>query len=87
MKLLNFFFLAPGSPSCQGETDQKTHKNENSDSEEDPLDAFMEGIDQQFRRDLKKAERNAELNEKGDNKKGIRDDIDAEDDEESYYRY
>lgn len=47
----------------------------------------MEGIDQQFQKDLKKAERNAELNEKGENRKGFRDDIDEEDDEESYYRY
>lgn len=49
----------------------------------------MEGIDEQFKKDLKKAEKNAELNEKSerDNKKGIRDDIDEEDDEESYYRY
>lgn len=47
----------------------------------------MEGIDQQFQKDLKKAERNAEMNEKGDNNKGFRDDIDAEDDEESYYRF
>lgn len=81
---LTFFKLAPGSPSYDGENTTKTEAN--SDSEEDPLDVFMEGIDQQFRKDLKKAERNAELSEKGDNKKGIRDDIDEEDDEESYYR-
>ncbi|KAL0268646.1 UNVERIFIED_CONTAM: hypothetical protein PYX00_010499 [Menopon gallinae] len=80
------YIPAPGSPSYDGENNA-TKTETNSDSEEDPLDVFMEGIDQQFRKDLKKAERNAELSEKGDNKKGIRDDIDEEDDEESYYRY
>ncbi|KAK6618386.1 ATP-dependent RNA helicase ddx42 [Polyplax serrata] len=81
------YIPAPGSPSYQTESKCETNTNENSDSEEDPLDAFMEGIDQQFQKDLKKAERNAELNEKGENRKGFRDDIDEEDDEESYYRY
>ncbi|EEB17484.1 DEAD box ATP-dependent RNA helicase, putative [Pediculus humanus corporis] len=81
------YIPAPGSPSYLEEKNATTRKVDDDDSEEDPLDAFMEGIDQQFQKDLKKAERNAEMNEKGDNNKGFRDDIDAEDDEESYYRY
>jgi len=79
------FFPAPGSPSYDAA--QNSGQNEASDSEDDPLDAFMEGIDNQFKKDLKKAEKNAEAAEKGEKVKGgFRDDIDGEDVEESYYR-
>ncbi|XP_068208927.1 ATP-dependent RNA helicase DDX42 [Palaemon carinicauda] len=64
---------APGSPGPQ--------KNEVEDSDEDPLDAFMAGIEQEVKRTKTKgAEEKKEI-------KGVRDDIDGEDDEESYYRY
>lgn len=54
-----------------------------SDSEEDPLDAFMAGIDAQV------AEKNGKGTKTKSKKeaKGVRDDIEQEDDEESYYRY
>lgn len=35
------YIPAPGSPSC------KMSQNDDSDSEEDPLDAFMAGIEKQ----------------------------------------
>lgn len=64
---------APGSPGPQ--------KHEVEDSDEDPLDAFMAGIEQEVKRTKTKgAEEKKEI-------KGVRDDIDGEDDEESYYRY
>ncbi|KAK7793459.1 hypothetical protein R5R35_011643 [Gryllus longicercus] len=69
------YIPAPGSPSYQ------EPKEESSDSEEDPLDAYMAGIEQQVRTDSTKPV------EKEDKKKGIRDDIEEEDNEESYYRY
>ncbi|KAA0188952.1 hypothetical protein HAZT_HAZT003568 [Hyalella azteca] len=77
---------APGSPgpaACKG----------NSDSEEDPLDAFMVGIEQQVKREDRRTAANADLAAKDSGSssalesKGVRQDIDEEDDEESYYRY
>ena len=68
------YIPAPGSPSYQP---QGGHS---SDSEEDPLDAFMAGIEREVQRETVK------LQEKEDKKKGIRDDIEEEDVEESYYR-
>ncbi|XP_047112962.1 ATP-dependent RNA helicase DDX42 isoform X2 [Schistocerca piceifrons] len=69
------YIPAPGSPSYQ------EPKNDSSDSDEDPLDAYMAGIEQQVHRETTK------IMEKDDKKKGIRDDIEEEDVEESYYRY
>ncbi|XP_066998033.1 ATP-dependent RNA helicase DDX42 [Anabrus simplex] len=69
------YIPAPGSPSYE------MPKVESSDSEEDPLDAFMAGIEKQVQRETIK-----EM-EKEDKRKGIRDDIEEEDVEESYYRY
>jgi len=68
------YIPAPGSPSYQPQGGQS------SDSEEDPLDAFMAGIEREVQRETVK------LQEKEDKKKGIRDDIEEEDVEESYYR-
>ncbi|XP_071512810.1 ATP-dependent RNA helicase DDX42 [Panulirus ornatus] len=64
---------APGSPGPQ--------RKDTSDSDEDPLDAFMAGIEQEVKRTKVKG-----ANDKKE-MKGVRDDIDEEDDEESYYRY
>ena len=69
------YIPAPGSPSYQQQGGQS------SDSEEDPLDAFMAGIEREVQRETDK------FQEKEDKKKGIRDDIEEEDVEESYYRY
>lgn len=46
----------------------------------------MEGINREYHKDLKKSEKNAGLKEQAVNTRGIRDDIDEEDDEESYYK-
>ncbi|XP_015922773.1 ATP-dependent RNA helicase DDX42 [Parasteatoda tepidariorum] len=71
------YIPAPGSPSW----DLQNSKN-NSDSEEDPLDAFMAGLDNQVAIEKEHAEKM-----KKKEAKGIREDIENEDDEESYYRY
>lgn len=72
------YIPAPGSPSA-------THvENDDSDVEEDPLDAFMAGIEKQVK---KEATRNVVSEPVEDKKENIRDDIEGEDDEESYYRY
>lgn len=47
------------------------------DDEEDPLDAYMAGIEQQMQSQSNNAVKAS----------GIRDDLEEEDDEESYYRY
>lgn len=60
-------------------------KDDDSDSEEDPLDAFMAGIDAEVKRNTHAAQRGD--SRKDDKPKGFRADIDGEDDEESYYRY
>lgn len=73
------YIPAPGSPSW-GLQDQK----KDSDSEEDPLDAFMAGLEVQVQRENEHLEK---MQKKKEEMKGIRDDIENEDDEESYYRY
>lgn len=80
---------APDSP---GRLDTQT-KNE-SDESEDELDAFMSMINKQVAKDETKAKVVDKVeviptnNKKGaSNIKGVRADIDDEDDEESYYRY
>ncbi|MFT7814768.1 ATP-dependent RNA helicase DDX42 [Arapaima gigas] len=59
-------------------------KGGNSDSEEDPLDAFMAEVEDQASKDLRKLE-DKEKDKKSD--KGIRDDIEEEDDQEAYFRF
>lgn len=56
---------------------------ESSDDEEDPLDAFMQGLEKHLEKEKTKP-----ANAVQDTKtiKGVRGDIDDEDDEESYYR-
>ena len=69
------YIPAPGSPS---------YKEPEDDDEEDPLDAFMEGIEKQVKRQT-----NLPKVVGGPPKaqaKGVREDIEAEDDEETYYR-
>lgn len=69
------YIPAPGSPSYQG--------GNQSDDEEDPLDAFMAGIEKQ----VKKEQGVKVTNKEKEKDKGLRFDIDEEDNEESYYRY
>ncbi|XP_065338864.1 ATP-dependent RNA helicase DDX42 [Cloeon dipterum] len=75
------YIPAPGSPSYK----QQSSKQD-SDSEEDPLDAFMAGIEKEVKKSSVKEEV-IEPKKEAEKKKGVRDDIDNEDDEESYYRY
>ena len=58
----------------------KKNKKHDSDSDEDPLDAFMAGIDAE----IKKSKTVDPVDRK--EIKGYRADIEGEDDEESYYR-
>ncbi|XP_057365499.1 ATP-dependent RNA helicase DDX42-like [Daphnia carinata] len=61
-------------------------KNAESDDEEDPLDAFMNDLNQKVKKEAIKVPEKEDLS--GKNKaKGVRHDIEEEDDEESYYRY
>ena len=74
------YIPAPGSPTYDWM--KKSTPKEDSDSEEDPLDAFIDA-------EVKKNNYEAQLAEderKEEKSKGFRADIDGEDDEESYYR-
>ena len=77
------YIPAPGSPTY--DLMKKNEKKNDSDSEEDPLDAFMAGIDAEVKKNTTKAQHEEEAR-KEEKSKGIRADIDSEDDEESYYR-
>eukprot|EP00095_Tigriopus_kingsejongensis_P001571 snap_masked-scaffold907_size82601-processed-gene-0.19 protein:Tk01571 transcript:snap_masked-scaffold907_size82601-processed-gene-0.19-mRNA-1 annotation:"atp-dependent rna helicase ddx42-like" len=76
---------APGSPGAT--------QAEESDSEEDPLDAFMANLEKDVqKRGLNKVEASVTSSSKATKKaqgeiKGVRADIDEADDEESYYKW
>lgn len=73
------YMPAPGSPG-------DLSRREGSESEEeDPLDQFMAGLERQVERE-KKSE-NITAPASCNQSKGVRGDIDEEDNEESYYRY
>ncbi|XP_066498637.1 ATP-dependent RNA helicase DDX42 isoform X1 [Hoplias malabaricus] len=55
-----------------------------SDSEDDPLDAFMAEVENQAAKDMKKLEDKEKEKKLA---KGIRDDIEEEDEQEAYFRY
>ncbi|XP_055686439.1 ATP-dependent RNA helicase DDX42 [Lutzomyia longipalpis] len=74
------YIPAPNSPGGQP---QKPAGNDDDD-DDDPLDAFMAGIEQQVERESRKPTVPDDVKAKA---KGVRGDIDDEDDEESYYRY
>ncbi|XP_064455461.1 ATP-dependent RNA helicase DDX42-like [Ornithodoros turicata] len=78
---------APGSPSWNESCGNRNQHS--SDSEEDPLDAFMAGIEKKLKSDSAKPIRGGREKDitKEKDTKGVRDDIENEDDEESYYRY
>lgn len=77
------YIPAPGSPTY--DLMKKSATKDESDSEEDTLDAFMAGIDAEVKRNSCTAQHSDSRKE--DKSKGFRADIDGEDDEESYYRY
>lgn len=64
------YIPAPGSPSAQ----------QDEESDDDPLDAFMAGIEKQVERESIAPPQQTPRN------KGTRADIDDMDDEESYYK-
>ncbi|XP_077515636.1 ATP-dependent RNA helicase DDX42 [Amblyomma americanum] len=84
------YIPAPGSPTWD---EQQQHKEQaSSESEEDPLDAYMADIEKKLEKDKKPSfSKNSKMPEKEtkskEELKGVRDDIENEDDEESYYRY
>ncbi|KAI9587351.1 ATP-dependent RNA helicase DDX42 [Glossina fuscipes] len=85
------YIPAPGSPGPQ-----PRRKQENNDSDDDPLDQFMAGIEQQVEKEKARRDQCVTVSISSSttpvqssvvNSKGVRGDIDEEDDEESYYRY
>ncbi|XP_034611611.1 ATP-dependent RNA helicase DDX42 isoform X1 [Trachemys scripta elegans] len=74
------YIPAENSPTRQ----QFNSKSGDSDSEDDPLEAFMAEVEDQAARDMKRLE---EKDKERKNTKGIRDDIEEEDDQEAYFRY
>lgn len=73
------YIPAPGSPSANAAS-----SSADQDDEEDPLDAYMAGLEQQAAKDLVASKENAGKEDSG---RGARGDIDEMDDEESYYKY
>ena len=68
----------------------KTEAKIEYDSEEDPLDAFMSGIEKTAKRQISQARKKDELNlpdDKTISGKGVRDDIENLDDEEQYFKW
>ncbi|KAM8707610.1 hypothetical protein ACLKA7_014700 [Drosophila subpalustris] len=77
------YIPAPGSPGAPAA------KADSDDSDEDPLEQFMAGINKQVEKEkVRAATADPQLKAIAPlEKKGVRHDIDDEDDEESYYRY
>lgn len=76
---------APGSPSAVAEKPK-----EDSDSEEDPLDAFMANLEKDAKKQGVKAVDKQSCSTSSVDKpdaKGVRQDIEEADDEESYYKW
>lgn len=61
-------------------------KSDSSSDEEDPLDAYMMGIEKHLEKEKTKTTSEVQLTSSAKINKGTRGDIDDEDDEESYYR-
>ncbi|XP_008327545.1 ATP-dependent RNA helicase DDX42 isoform X1 [Cynoglossus semilaevis] len=74
----------PYIPAENSPTRQQMKSGGGSDSEDDPLDAFMAEVESQAAKDMRKLEEK-EKEKKAD--KGIRDDIEEEDEQEAYFRY
>nr|XP_043906381.1 ATP-dependent RNA helicase DDX42 [Solea senegalensis] len=74
----------PYIPAENSPTRQQMQSGGGSDSEDDPLDAFMAEVEDQAAKDMKKLE---EKEKEKKSAKGIRDDIEEEDEQEAYFRY
>ncbi|UJR37349.1 hypothetical protein I4U23_030057 [Adineta vaga] len=72
---------APGSPSYKAE--QNDDDDDDDDDDEDPLEQFMKANNSQAKKDLEAVGKKKEKKQE----KGARDDIDKEDDQESYFRW
>ncbi|XP_043956119.1 ATP-dependent RNA helicase DDX42 [Gambusia affinis] len=73
------YIPAENSPTRQ---QMKSGGGGGSDSEDDPLDAFMAEVENQAAKDMRKLEEKEKKSTKG-----IRDDIEEEDEQEAYFRY
>ncbi|CAF1575626.1 unnamed protein product [Adineta ricciae] len=71
---------APGSPSYKA---PQKDDDEDDDEEDDPLEQFMKANNNQAKKDLEAMGKKKEKKQE----KGTRDDIDKEDDQESYFRW
>ncbi|XP_037111759.1 ATP-dependent RNA helicase DDX42 isoform X1 [Syngnathus acus] len=69
----------PYIPAENSPTRLQMRSGDGSDSEDDPLDTFMAEVENQAAKDIKKIEEKSA--------KGIRDDIEEEDEQEAYFRY
>ncbi|XP_029365253.1 ATP-dependent RNA helicase DDX42 [Echeneis naucrates] len=74
----------PYIPAENSPTRQHMQSGGGSDSEDDPLDAFMAEVENQAAKDMRKLE---EKEKEKKSAKGIRDDIEEEDEQEAYFRY
>uniref|UniRef100_UPI0037E91C0E ATP-dependent RNA helicase DDX42 isoform X1 n=2 Tax=Semicossyphus pulcher TaxID=241346 RepID=UPI0037E91C0E len=74
----------PYIPAENSPTRQQMQSGGGSDSEDDPLDAFMAEVESQAAKDMRKLE---EKEKEKKTAKGIRDDIEEEDEQEAYFRY
>ncbi|XP_029997217.1 LOW QUALITY PROTEIN: ATP-dependent RNA helicase DDX42 [Sphaeramia orbicularis] len=74
----------PYIPAENSPTRQQMQAGGGSDSEDDPLDAFMAEVENQAAKDMRKLE---EKEKEKSTAKGIRDDIEEEDEQEAYFRY
>nr|XP_040046597.1 ATP-dependent RNA helicase DDX42 [Gasterosteus aculeatus aculeatus] len=74
----------PYIPAENSPTRQQMQAAGGSDSEDDPLDAFMAEVESQAAKDMRKLE---EKEKEKKTAKGIRDDIEEEDEQEAYFRY
>nr|XP_046270321.1 ATP-dependent RNA helicase DDX42 [Scatophagus argus]XP_046270322.1 ATP-dependent RNA helicase DDX42 [Scatophagus argus] len=72
----------PYIPAENSPTRQQMQSGGGSDSEDDPLDAFMAEVESQAAKDMRKLEEKEKKSAKG-----IRDDIEEEDEQEAYFRY
>ncbi|KAG0431152.1 hypothetical protein HPB47_022037 [Ixodes persulcatus] len=83
------YIPAPGSPTWDEQ--QRKDSSDASSSDEDPLDAYMANIEKKLQKDNgkhgTKKGKSPVKETKVKEVKGVRDDIENEDDEESYYRY
>lgn len=66
---------------------QNTQTKDDSEDDIDPLDAFMESIQKEVKNNGKDEKKSTEKSTNKKELKGVRDDIDQEDIEESYYKY